>query len=122
MRVLVADDEKPIVKVLTEKLTEEGFIVDQAYDGEEALKKVEEGKPDLILLDIIMPKLDGSGVYRKLKENPATKDIPVIILTNLPEEKKPEVFGDLTETPYLVKVDYSLDEVVSQVKALLSKV
>lgn len=122
MRVLVADDEKLLVAALTEKLTKSGYDVDQAYDGEETLQKVAENKPDLILLDIIMPKLDGSGVYRKLKENPATKDIPVIVLTNLPEEKKPEAFGDLTETPYMVKVDYSLDEVVSQVKALLSKV
>ncbi|MDO8885893.1 response regulator [Candidatus Oleimmundimicrobium sp.] len=82
-KILVVDDEVDIVKLITLKLANKGFKVIGAGDGEEALKKVAEEKPDLIILDISMPKMDGWEVCQKLKANPESKDIPIIMLTAL---------------------------------------
>lgn len=80
-RILIVDDEKDIVLVLKIALKKEGFEISEAYDGLEALEKVNAEKPDLILLDIMMPKMDGHSVNLKLKENPETARIPVIVIT-----------------------------------------
>ena len=80
-KILVVDDEEHIVMILKDSLEFSGFQVVTAYDGLEALEVVARERPDLIVLDIGMPKMDGWGVCRQLKSNPKTKDIPVIILT-----------------------------------------
>lgn len=81
-RILVVDDEPSIVKLATISLTREGYEVSEAYNGEEAIKKANEEKPDLILLDIMMPKMDGWEVTKHLKDNDDTKNIPIIMLTS----------------------------------------
>lgn len=80
-KILVVDDEKHIVRLLQVNLEKVGYKVSVAYDGEEALKKIEEDLPSVIILDIMMPKLDGIETLKKIKENPKTKRIPVIMLT-----------------------------------------
>ena len=80
-KVLVVDDEEHIVMILKDSLEFSGFQVVTAYDGLEALERVEKDKPELIVLDIGMPKLDGWEVCRRLKADPKTKHIPIIILT-----------------------------------------
>ena len=80
-KILIVDDERDIVVVLKLALEKEGYEVVEAYDGIEALGKVAAVKPDLILLDIMMPRMDGYTMKLKLKENPETADIPVIIIT-----------------------------------------
>lgn len=80
-RILIIDDEPHIVKTIKDRLEFAGYTVITAYDGEEGLKKVNEEKPDLILLDILMPKMDGYNFLRALKLDENIKDIPVIILT-----------------------------------------
>jgi len=80
-RILIVDDERDIVTILKLALGKAGYEVSEAYDGVEALGKVAEQKPDLILLDIMMPRLDGHSVNLKLKENPETAKIPVIVIT-----------------------------------------
>lgn len=80
-KILVADDSIVIVAMMKAALEKEGFEVITAYDGEEALQKIESEFPDLIILDIMMPKMDGYTVNLKLKEDEKTKDIPVIIST-----------------------------------------
>lgn len=118
MKILVVDDDEIIVNALDEKLTKNGFQVEKAYDGEQALEKIRQQIPDLIILDLIMPVKDGNEVLNELKESDQTKDIPVVILTNLPEEKKPIQVLE-SNMPYLVKVDHSLDEIISRVKSEL---
>lgn len=118
-KILIVDDEKFVVKALTEKLVLEGFSIDSAYDGQEALLKVNQVKPDLILLDIIMPKLDGISVLKRLKAHSKTKNIPVIILTNLSDDKKVNEVLETGGTDYLVKVEHTLSDVVNQVKKKL---
>jgi two-component system, OmpR family, alkaline phosphatase synthesis response regulator PhoP len=80
-KILAVDDEKHIVRLVQVNLQRHGDEVHTAYDGREALEKVREVKPDLIVLDVMMPHLDGFGVLRRLKADPETRDIPVIMLT-----------------------------------------
>jgi two-component system alkaline phosphatase synthesis response regulator PhoP len=80
-RILVCDDEKHIVRLVQINLEREGYQVITAYDGKEGLTKAEAEKPDLIVLDVMMPYMDGFEVLRNLKKNPDTRDIPVIMLT-----------------------------------------
>ena len=79
--ILIVDDEVDVIQILDFKLKEEGYETITAEDGEEALKKAKKHKPDLILLDLLMPMMDGGEVARKLRDDTKTKDIPVIILT-----------------------------------------
>jgi len=109
-KILIAEDEKDIVFIIETALKKAGFETIIAYDGEETLKKAINEKPDLILLDIMMPKMDGFTVNTKLKENNETKDIPVIVCTargGLKDlfsiEEKWKVDGYL-EKPFVVKV------------------
>lgn len=119
-KILIVDDEELVVKVLTRKLKEEGFEVYAAYDGHEALLKVAKDKPDLILLDIIMPKLDGISVLKKLKAQDQTKNIPVIILTNLYDDKKVAEVLRTGNTDYLIKVEHPVNEIIRKVKEKLA--
>lgn len=80
-KILVVDDEKDVVELLTFILEKDGYVVVTARNGREALDKVKEENPHLILLDVMMPEMDGYTVQTQLLENPATKDIPIIILT-----------------------------------------
>jgi CheY-like chemotaxis protein len=80
-KILVVDDEKDVVELVSFLLEKDGYNVVTAANGREALEKVSEEHPDLILLDVMMPEMDGYTVQTKLQENPATKSIPIIILT-----------------------------------------
>ena len=90
-RILVVDDNAELVKALQIRLTQKHYEVLVAFDGREGLQKAKKHKPDLIILDIVIPKMEGGSVAAALKEDRATRDIPVIFLTGLA--------GGLTETP-----------------------
>ncbi|MBN1621394.1 MAG: response regulator [Endomicrobiales bacterium] len=103
-KVLIVDDEKDVLIILTDALSKEGYEIITASDGMEALEKVSSEKPDVILLDIMMPKLDGHSVNLKLKENPKTANIPVIVITAYGHLKKLlEVREELPVSGYLEK-------------------
>ncbi|MDH4330709.1 MAG: response regulator [Candidatus Moranbacteria bacterium] len=118
--ILVVEDEKTLREVLVEKIKNEGFDVLDAKDGEEGLKKAIENQPDLILLDIIMPKMDGITMFGKLKEDEKGKDIPVIILTNLSPIEGVSQTIDRDVNNYLVKSDWKLEEVMEQIRNTLN--
>jgi len=82
-KVLVADDDKSLVKAVKFELEKRGFSVYVAYNGEEALKVIESNRPDLVVLDVVMPEMDGYEVMRVLKGNPETADIPIVVLTGV---------------------------------------
>jgi DNA-binding response OmpR family regulator len=102
-KILVVDDEKDLVEVLTLRLEGSGFKVIVAYDGGEALKKVKEENPDLIILDIVMPVMDGFEVLARLRRDAQTKDTPVIVLTCKGESKAIFKAQSLGATDYLIK-------------------
>ena len=80
-KILACDDERHIVRLIQVNLERSGYQVVTAFDGAEALKKVEAERPDLIVLDVMMPKMDGFEVLKRLQANPETREIPVIMLT-----------------------------------------
>jgi CheY-like chemotaxis protein len=107
-KILIVDDERDIVTVLRLALEKEGYEVSEAYDGKEALEKVPQFKPDLILLDIMMPTMDGYTMNVKLKDNPETANIPVIIITGrgllkeLMKQSKDAAITGYLEKPFTV--------------------
>lgn len=116
-RILIAEDEPAIAKALELKLTHDGYIVELAIDGEEALKKLTAGKYSMLLLDLIMPKKDGFGVLEALKA--AKNKVPVIVLTNLGQEEDLERAKAMGATDYFVKADTPIADIVSHVTTRL---
>jgi len=119
-KILFVEDEPTLQKTIGRFLEEEGYQMINALDGELALKIAKKEKPDLILLDIILPKKDGFEVLKELKEDEITKDIPVIILTNLENDTDVEKALSIGATTYLVKSNYELKEIAKKIKDILS--
>lgn len=117
-KVLVVDDEKELVEAIRIRLQAKGYEVVLAYDGEEALPKAQEG-PDLILLDVLMPKKDGFDVLLKLRENAQTRDIPVIMLTVRAETAAIVKAQDLGSTDYIVK-PFEIEELLDLIERYIS--
>jgi len=117
--ILFIEDEPALQKTFGDILKQEGYEMISALDGEEGLRKVKEKKPDLILLDLILPKVNGFDILKQLKADPETEDIPIIVLTNLEGTGDIEKALELGATTYLVKASYSLEEVVEKVKKVL---
>ena len=115
--ILVVDDEKPIADILEFNLKKEGFNVFCAYDGEEALKKVEEVSPDLMLLDIMLPKLDGMEVCREVRKK---YDFPIIMLTAKDSEIDKVLGLELGADDYVTK-PFGTRELIARVKANLRR-
>jgi CheY-like chemotaxis protein len=101
-KILIADDRPEVVELVKVTLEGEGYQTIDASDGRVALEKIGKEKPDLILLDIIMPKMDGFEVLRNLKDDPNTKDIPVIMLTAKGQKSDQEEGGKLGATGYII--------------------
>jgi len=118
--ILVVEDEQGIQRVLCDKLREEGFSVLEAKNGEEGLAIAKSSHPDLILLDILMPIMDGIEMLKRLRTDEWGKGVQVILLTNLSEEEKVSNAMELGIFDYLVKADWSLLEVIKKIKEKLS--
>lgn len=119
-KILIVEDDSILQKALLEFLTAEGFETMSALDGEEGVKIGKEKKPDLILLDIVLPKMDGYEVLKAMKADESTKKIPIILLTNLGSLNDVEKALDLGATTYLIKADYKLEEVTKKIKEVLN--
>lgn len=118
-KILIVEDDVVLQKALSEYLSSEGFDVVGAPDGEIGVQMATQEKPDLILLDIILPKKDGYEVLQEVKANMETSHIPVVLLTNLDGIADVEKALELGATTYLVKADYKLEEVTSKIKEIL---
>jgi DNA-binding response OmpR family regulator len=114
-KILIIEDESALQKTLGEILSQQGYEVLSALNGEVGLKLAQSKKPDLILLDLILPKIHGFDVLKKIKDNPETKEIPVIVLTNLESIKDIKTALELGATTYLVKANYSLKELMIKI-------
>jgi DNA-binding response OmpR family regulator len=119
-KILLVEDDAILAKTMYDELVEAGYEVDQAYDGEAGLRMVGEKKPDLVLLDILMPKKNGFEVLQSMKAAPETKDIPVIMLTALAADEDVETTM-LGASDYLVKSEYTPTQIVEKVKNFFIK-
>ncbi len=115
-KVLVVDDEDSVREIYRHEFLNNGYSVVVASDGEEGLLKAGEESPDIVLLDIMLPKMSGIEVLRALKENELTKKTPVLLLTNLGEETIIKEGFELGADGYLLKVSYTPSQVVDEVK------
>lgn len=116
MKVLIIDDEKSVLKMYEEYLKTAQIETLSASDGQTGIGLAKAQKPDVILLDIIMPKLNGLDVLQELKADPDTRNIPVFLLTNLPAECSGEKAKELGAAGYLVKAEYEPRMVVDVIK------
>lgn len=120
-KILLIEDEAALQKTFGDVLEQEGYNIVGAMDGETGLNMAKTEKPDLILLDLVLPKMHGFEVLKHLKEDEETKDIPIIVLTNLEAMGDVERALELGATTYLVKASYTLEEVVQKIKKALGE-
>lgn len=121
MRIVVADDDRMFRKVAETTLRRLGYAVATASDGEEALQLIRSERPDMIVLDLIMPKLQGFDVLTILKQDALTSAIPVIVLSSLTQEQDKQEALDLGAVAYFNKTTFSMSELVKQVENTLTK-
>jgi len=120
-KILIVEDDKFISEVYVTKLLSEGLDAKAAEDGDQALEMMKKEKPELVLLDILMPKMNGIEVFREMKGKEELKDIPVIILTNASEVEYVKEAKKIGTADYLIKSNFTPDEVVSKIKERLNK-
>lgn len=119
--ILLVEDDAFVSDIYQTRLEQEGYKLVLAENGLEAMKKIEEQIPHLILLDIIMPYMDGMEVLKKLKANDKWKKIPVIILTNLSQKEEVDEGLGIGADDYLIKSHFTPSEVVEKVRTILKK-
>lgn len=120
-KILVAEDDRFLLKVYSTKLEQAGYAVVTSNDGAEALRKAAEVKPDLMLIDMIMPKKNGFDVLLELKGDPETADIPVIILSSLGQETDVERGLQIGAADYLIKSNASFKDVKEKIEQYIKK-
>ncbi len=119
LKILVVEDDKFLRELITQKLSREGYDVKEAVDGEEGVIKTKEEKPDIILLDLILPGIDGFEVLAKIKEDPEVENIPVVILSNLGQRDDVERGLKLGAVDFLIKAHFTPGEIIEKVEKIM---
>ncbi|MFC1629992.1 PleD family two-component system response regulator [Patescibacteria group bacterium] len=117
--ILVIEDDKFLRELIAQKLLKEEYKVSEAVDGEEGIKKIKEEKPDMILLDLILPGIDGFEVLSKMREDASISSIPVIILSNLGQKEDVEKGLKLGAKDYLIKAHFTPGDIIEKIKKIL---
>jgi len=120
-KILLIEDEEIMIDLLQKKLIVEGYEVSTARDGEEGLKMVKKLKPDLVLLDIIMPKKGGFEVMDEMKKDPELKNIPIIVISNSGQPVEIDRAQKLGAMDWLIKTEFDPQEVIEKVKKQIGK-
>lgn len=118
-KILWVEDDDFLAGMIAKKLLTIGVDFDRASDGESALSSIDTKKPDIVMLDIMLPNMSGTEVLQKIKENPDTKNIPVIMLSNLSQGDELEKAKTLGAAKFLVKASLTLDEIIAEMENLL---
>lgn len=121
MKILLVEDEPFLTDIYTTKLEKSGYKVKLVTEGDKVLDALEEFKPNLLVLDIILPNLDGWEVLKKMREKEEFKKLPVIILSNLSQKQEVMKGLDLGATKYLIKAHYTPTELVEEIKKILKE-
>lgn len=117
--ILIIEDDKFLRQLIVQKLLKEEYNVSEAVDGEEGIKKIKEEKPDLVLLDLILPGIDGFEVLSRMKKDEEISSIPVIILSNLGQREDVERGLNLGAVDYLIKAHFTPGGIIEKVKNAL---
>ena len=121
-KVLVVEDDKFLRKIIKKKLTTEGYEVIEAVDGEEGIRMAKGKKPDIILLDLVLPEMTGFEVLTKLKEKAPVSEIPVIILSNLSGTEEIRKGIKMGASDYLVKAHFNPSEIIIKMELIFKKI
>lgn len=120
-KILVVEDDLKLQKILGEKIVREGWDLSVALDGEEGLRKVEKNKPDLIVLDLRMPRMSGLEMMESLRKKYEPFEMPVMVLTNYGDDVNVSRVAELKADSFMVKSNYSLNEIIEKIKEILKK-
>ncbi|MBM3257939.1 MAG: response regulator [Candidatus Nealsonbacteria bacterium] len=118
-KILIVEDDKFLRDLISQKLFKENFEIAQAVDGEDGVKKIKEEHPDLILLDLILPGIDGFEVLSQIKSDQNLSSIPVIILSNLGQKEDIEKGLKLGANDFLIKAHFTPGEIIEKIKNVL---
>lgn len=118
-KILIVEDDQLIFSILSRELLDAGYLVANAFDGEQAVQVARDEKPDIVLLDILLPKKNGFEVLQELKADAALAQIPVVILSNLGQPEDLQKGKDLGAIDYMVKVEFEPKQIVAKVRTLL---
>ena len=118
-KILIIEDDSFLSEMYSTKLAQEGFETETAFDGKQGMNKIKSIKPDLVLLDIVLPKMDGFEILENIKKDPEFKSIPIIFLTNLGQKNEIEKGLSLGADEYIIKAHFTPTAVVAKVKEIL---
>jgi len=118
-KILIIEDDKFLRELIGQKLLKEGYDIVEAVDGEKGIKSIKDEKPDLVLLDLILPGMDGFEVLTKIKEDAGIAQIPVIILSNLGQKDDIEKGLKMGAVDYLIKAHFTPGEIIDKIKVVL---
>ena len=118
-KILVVEDDAYLSNAYRVKLTKAGFEVRNAFDGDEALQLLQTFTPDIILLDIVMPRKDGFAVLQEIKSNEKLKNIPVILVTNLGQKEDIDKGMKLGAAEFFIKTDFTLNDLIQKIESML---
>ena len=117
-KIMIVEDDKFLSSLIKTRLEKEGFTIIQAFDGEEATNLLRQNRPDLIVMDLVMPKVNGFEVLQSISISPQLEKVPVVILSNLAQDSDIQKAKELGAKEYFVKVKISIDDLLQKVKDL----
>jgi CheY-like chemotaxis protein len=120
-KILIVEDDTFLQGLTATKLSKEGYEVLTASNGEDAVKKVTTEVPDFVLLDLVLPGIDGFGILEQIRKNEKTKAIPVIIFSNLAEDKDIQRAKELGANEFMIKSNFTLDELAEKISQIIGK-
>jgi len=120
-KILIIEDDKFLRELIVQKLIKKGYNIVEAVNGEEGIKSVKEENPDLVLLDLILPVINGFEVLTRIKSDPILAGIPVIIISNLGQEEEINEGLRLGAVDYLIKAHFTLEEILNKIEAVFDK-
>ena len=118
-KILIIEDDKFLRELISQKLLKEGYDIIEAMDGEKGIEEVKKEKPDLILLDLILPGIDGFEILAKIKADPKISKIPVIILSNLGQKTDIQKGLEMGAVDYLIKAHFTPAEIVEKIRQVI---
>ncbi len=118
-KLLIVEDDQFLRELICKKIKEQGYEVTEASDGEQGIKQIKEIKPDLVLLDLMLPGMDGFNVLEQAKKDPETSSIPIIILSNLGQKEDIDKGMSLGAEDFLVKAHFTPGDIIEKVKIIL---
>jgi DNA-binding response OmpR family regulator len=120
--ILLVEDDPFVVDIYVTKFKEAGFEIDVAENGDEALRKLKEKKPDLLILDIVLPNIDGWELLKQIRTDLGLEDLKVVVLSNLSQKSEVEKGTEFGVLRYFIKAHYTPSEVVEEIKKILEKI